>query len=240
MLEFRCFGLGAAMAATSMLLLSAPSAADTPVEYRVDQKTFKKGATSATQLTFTTYSDAGCSAETSETVLSANDTTVRYELPKNLKLKGGTKLAKAAKIQTVLAAMPPGPIYLEVTGEGVTPLGEPCQVQGTGGGGAGPPGPVGPTGPPGTFSSATCTRVLGDLASHPSPASRILFLSATCPAGATAVGGGYGYTSLDLFTTCIVVQNVPSADLTSWEVQVTSPTNDCDATMRAEVVCCSS
>jgi hypothetical protein len=142
--------LGVAMAA-ACLLLAAASQASTPVSYRVDQKTFKKQTLATSALTFTMYSDEACSVMTAEETLFGGDVTIVVDAPKTLKIKGGVKPAKAAVIQATLSDMPDGPIYLEVSGPGINPLGPRCQVQAAGGSsGGGVAGPSGPTGPAGT------------------------------------------------------------------------------------------
>jgi hypothetical protein len=123
--------LGSAAAVFLSLSLASAGWAATNVVYRVDQKIWKKSVLATAPLTFSLYSDAACSvAAAAPEVLFAGDTGIIYELPKTKKVKDGVKPPKTTVIHTVLSASGlSGPLFLEVTGTGIVPVGTSCQVQ---------------------------------------------------------------------------------------------------------------
>ena len=137
------------------LALASASWGATNVSYSVDQKAWKKTVTATTPLNFSLYSDDACTSLLASEDLFAGDTAISYELPKLKGVKQGPKPPKVTVIQTVLSASGlSSPLFLEVTGVGVAPIGGSCQVQvSTAGGGAS--GPTGPTGPAGGPTGAT-------------------------------------------------------------------------------------
>ena len=76
------------------------------------------------------------------------DTTLQYYVDKTHRVKGALKKPKAVRIRAVID----GPTstsapYLKVTGPGVTPIGDDCQLQaGSAVSGSGPTGPAGAAG----------------------------------------------------------------------------------------------
>lgn len=133
------------------MALAAGAGAATNVRYRVEQKPLKQ-LTSTGELTFTLYNDSECTIELASEPLFAGDPLITYEQPKLKKVKGGQKPTKTTVIGTVLSASGlAGPVFLEVTGAGVVPVGGSCQVQvpTLSTGAQGPPGTTGPEGPAG-------------------------------------------------------------------------------------------
>ena len=112
------------------LALASASWGATNVSYSVDQKAFKKAVVATTSLNFSLYSDAACTSLLASEDLFAGDTGISYAQPKLKGVKQGPKPVKPTVILTVLSASGlPGPIFLEVTGVGVVPVGDSCQVQ---------------------------------------------------------------------------------------------------------------
>lgn len=104
--------------------------AEIAVKYRIDKKSFKKQTLAADMLTFSLYDDSGCTNLVYTQDISAGDTTIVYEKPKAQKVKGGEKPANELFIKTVLSTPElTGPLFLVVTGPGITPTGNICQVQ---------------------------------------------------------------------------------------------------------------
>jgi hypothetical protein len=123
------------MRASRLLLLSslvlAPitaRAADVPVTYTVDT-TALKAAISGTNLTFQLYTNSACTSLAHTQVLTIDNTSLLSVL-KRSKPKNGVKPPKTTDIRATLTGVgPAAPIYLKVTGTGITPVGGPCQVQ---------------------------------------------------------------------------------------------------------------
>jgi hypothetical protein len=126
-------------ACCTLALMSVPASGVAPVEYRVDAKAFK-AARAESELTFSAFSDAGCTTLVDATPLLANDSALVFERPKTVAAKGA-KPPKLIVIRTNLATAAAGPFYLTVTGDGITPVGDACQPQA--GGAQGPPGEPG-------------------------------------------------------------------------------------------------
>ena len=122
--------LGSAVAVFLSLSLASAGWAATNVSYTVDLKTWKKNVVATTQLNFSLYSDETCTTLLASEPLLAGDTMITYELPKLKPVKQGPRPAKATVIRTVLSASGlAGPLFLEVTGTGIVPVGTSCQVQ---------------------------------------------------------------------------------------------------------------
>jgi hypothetical protein len=129
-MRFTCAGLVATGVVLGMALIGPAAGADVRVDYQVNQKTFKKGATSVDMLTFALYDDDACTSLIYQTDIAAGDAAVSYDLPKLGKVKNGAKPAKVTVISTVLSpGAVSGPLYAMVTGAGVTAIGGSCQVQ---------------------------------------------------------------------------------------------------------------
>jgi len=112
-------------------------------------------------------------------------------------------------------------------------------------GAQGPAGPVGPqgpagaqgaTGPAGTFSAAACSWVTSAAVSL---SSWYTYIPATCPAGLTAVTGGYGYGSWNTVDQCIPIASQRTS-ATTWQVTWGGPaqTTCSSHTAFTQVLCC--
>ena len=143
----------------TLALLAAQAGAVAPIEYRIDPKAFK-ATRPATELTFSAFSDAACTALVDATVLLADDDGISYEGPKTLAVKGAGKPAKRIVLRTTLDTAATGAFHLTVTGDGIAPAGEACQPQP--GGAPGPTGPPGPPGAPGAPATALWAVVNAD------------------------------------------------------------------------------
>jgi hypothetical protein len=118
------------------VLVGSVRAADVPVTYTVDG-TALKAAVSGTPLTFTLYTDAACTTLVHTQAVNVEDVTVISKL-KRVKPGGApTKPPKTDDLRTTLTSVTPAaPLYLKVTGTGITPVGGACQAQAAGGLGA--------------------------------------------------------------------------------------------------------
>lgn len=124
-------------AAITLLAPSVAPAIELPVAYWIDGKQIKD-ATAATPVTFDLFSDPACTALIhTETVALADTRGIEKLIFK--KVKEGPKPPKALRLNAVLVGVTPAAThYLTVTGTGIVPVGEDCQVQA-----AGIPGPAG-------------------------------------------------------------------------------------------------
>ena len=192
--------LGGAAAISVSLVLASGGWAATNVSYRIDQKTWRKGVDAFTPLTFALYHDENCTDPAAAPEdLFAGDDSITYELPKAKGVKKGTKPPKETVIQTVLGASGlAGPLFLEVTGAGVLPIGTSCQVQvpTVGTGAAGPEGATGPSGATGaTGAGATgATGATGPGGGETGPTGATGAVGASGPPGATGAAGQTGAT----------------------------------------------
>jgi Collagen triple helix repeat (20 copies) len=192
----------------ALLALAAPGTAEPlTVEYRIALKPFKKGTAAEDSLQFTLFDDAACTASVHTGGLFASDPALSFQNPKVLKPKGGTTPAKYLVMSAVLDVSPAvvaAPLYLIVTGSGIEPVGDACQVQlsavdgpeGAEGpaGPAGPTGPVGPTGadgiagPQGATGAEGSAGATGDVG----PQGAIGAMGATGATGAAGPQGAVG------------------------------------------------
>ncbi len=112
-------------------LLVAPAlvrAADVPVVYTVDTTALKL-AISGTNLTFQLHTNATCTALAHTQVLTIDATNMQSVL-KRSKPKNGVKPPKTTDLRATLTGVAPAaPLYAQVTGTGITPVGGACQVQ---------------------------------------------------------------------------------------------------------------
>jgi hypothetical protein len=141
-----------ALAVAAVLGLAGAAAAEPiNVEYFVAQKAFKKGVTAASVLDFRLYQDADCTVEIASHPLFAGDPYAHFFIDKKQKLRGAKRLPKAIRIRAVIDA--PTTLeapYLRVSGPGIVPVGEECQLQsGDPIAAVGPTGDTGPMGPQG-------------------------------------------------------------------------------------------
>ena len=140
-----------ALAVAAALGLGSAAAEPIHVEYLVDQKPFKSGSTAESILSFELFSDDQCTVSIGSVQHFVGDPAIQYFVDKRHKVKNAPKLPKAVRILATIdgptATTAP---YLMVTGPGVTPVGDACQLQpGDAVAGAGPTGPTGPEGPQG-------------------------------------------------------------------------------------------
>jgi hypothetical protein len=141
-----------ALVAAAVLGVGAASAAEPiHVEYLVDQKAFKKGAAATDVLSFELFSDDQCTTSIGSAQHFVADPALQYFVDKRQKVKDAPKLPKAVRIVgTIDGPTTTTAPYLAVSGPGVTPIGDACQLQpGDAVAGAGPTGPQGPEGPQG-------------------------------------------------------------------------------------------
>jgi len=141
-----------ALAVAAALGLGGAAAAEPiQVEYFVAQKAFKKSVTGTDVLDFGLYADEACSVEIGHYPIFANDEYAHFYIDRNQRIRGGKKLPKAIRIRAVIDA--PTSVeapYLLVSGPGIEPVGEACQLQGGSPIAAiGPQGDTGPAGPAG-------------------------------------------------------------------------------------------
>jgi hypothetical protein len=117
------------------ILLLVPStvrALDVPTRYLVQDAPLRAGAPSGTNLTFDLFDDAACTSMVASQVVAIDAVTVVSRL-KSLVPRGGTRPPKSDELLLTIAGAPEdGPLYLRVTGPGVTPIGTACQVQAAG------------------------------------------------------------------------------------------------------------
>lgn len=114
--------------ASLVLAPCAARAADVPVTYTVDTTALKL-AISGTNLTFQLYTDGACTSLAHTQVLTVDSTNLLSVL-KRSKPKNGVKPPKTTDVRATLTGVgPASPIYLKVTGTGITPVGGACQVQ---------------------------------------------------------------------------------------------------------------
>jgi hypothetical protein len=191
--------------AGALLLGGITHAEPIQVEYLVGQKAFKKGATAADPLSFELFSDEACTTSIGTADHFVGDEAIHYFVDKRQKVKDGAKLPKVVRILATID----GPTtttapYLMVTGPGVSPVGDACQLQpGDAVAGAGPtgpqcaegpqglqgdPGPQGPQGDPGPAGADGAQGPQGD----PGPAGADGAQGEPGPAGAEGAQGPQG------------------------------------------------
>jgi hypothetical protein len=117
-----------------MLGLGVASGIDVPAQYLVDLKDLKSNAPPGTALTFQLYGDSGCTTATGTPVVVNVENVDLIEQVKPLRLAGGTKPPKLARLNHLLSGMPAESSYfLKVTASaGITPSGGSCQSQAQG------------------------------------------------------------------------------------------------------------
>jgi hypothetical protein len=121
--------LGAVGLAALCLTWAASAVADVRVTYTVQDKALR-AAVSGTNLTFTLFSDSGCTMQVGSPVTGTIDNVAIIERLKRFTPSGGTKGSATDRMVQVLAGVTPtGPVFLSVTGTGITPVGGACQFQ---------------------------------------------------------------------------------------------------------------
>ncbi len=188
-----------ALAMSAALGLGGAAAAEPiSVEYFVHQKAFKSGVNGTDVLDFRLYEDADCSVEIGSYPIFANDEYAHFYIDKNQRIRGGKKLPKAIRIRAMIdAPMTASAPYLQISGPGIVPVGEACQLQGVSPiaalgpqgdtGPAGVDGAVGPQGPQGETGAAGPAGADGATGTDGAQ-------GATGPAGADGATGAQGET----------------------------------------------
>ncbi len=126
-----------AVLAAVLFVPSVSSAADLPVSYLVEEKPLK-AAVLGTPFAFELYSNNTCTTLVQSVPVNVENVTVLSKL-KQMTPKGDAKLPNTVEMRTTLAgATAATPLFLKVTGTGVTPVGGACQAQAAGGGSATP------------------------------------------------------------------------------------------------------
>jgi hypothetical protein len=178
------------------------------VHYLIQKQGFKKETRADSVLTFDLYEDPACATLIHSEDLFAGDSFITYQKFKPQRVKGADKPPQGVLLFAVLD--PPaltGVPYVVMTGAGIVPEGDSCQVQlGVGGGGpAGPAGvdgldgATGPAGPAGADGADGATGPAGadgaDGATGPAGADGAD--GATGPAGADGADGATGPAGAD-------------------------------------------
>ncbi|MGH7289031.1 MAG: hypothetical protein ACREI8_13535 [Myxococcota bacterium] len=134
----------------ALLVGTAAAAEPVVVEYFVDRKAFK-AFTATDVLAFELYEDESCSAAIGTYPLFGGDEYAHFFVDKRHRVLGAGRVATAVRIHAVLDAPVLGHApYLRVTGPGIKPIGDECQLQaGSPVSGSGPSGPAGADGAPG-------------------------------------------------------------------------------------------
>jgi hypothetical protein len=115
------------MLAASMVTARA---ADVPTSYTVSD-TALKAAVAGTNLTFTLYTDAGCTQQVHQQVVPI-ETVAFVSRLKTFTPKNAPKAPKIDEVhETLTGVNAAGNLYLTVTGTGITPVGGACQAQAT-------------------------------------------------------------------------------------------------------------
>lgn len=112
------------------LVLASAGRAEVAVQYRINATSFKQVQAGDT-LTFNLYSDSGCTNLLFTQALSADNSAITYQQAKFVKVKGGATPPQVIILTAELSTSPSlGPVLMKVTGTGIVPVGDDCQVQG--------------------------------------------------------------------------------------------------------------
>lgn len=130
-MTFRPLLSALAVVATVLHASSTPArGADVRVHYLLDERSLR-AADAATPVTVALFPDSSCTAPSHETTLALGDVDLLVRVART-PLRGVPKPAKAVELRhTVRDVSPVAPLYARVTGAGLTPIGDPCQVQTT-------------------------------------------------------------------------------------------------------------
>ena len=113
----------------ALLVGTAAAAEPVVVEYFVDRKALK-AFTATDVLEFELYEDESCSVTIGTYPLFGGDQYAHFFVDKRHRVLGAGRVAKAVRIHAVLDAPVMGHApYLRVTGPGITPVGDECQLQ---------------------------------------------------------------------------------------------------------------
>ena len=179
----------------ALLVGTAAAAEPVVVEYFVDRKALK-AFTATDVLAFELYEDDSCSVAIGTYPLFGGDEYANFFVDKRHRVLGAGRVAKAVRIHAVIDAPVMGQApYLRVTGPGITPVGDECQLQAGGPvSGSGPSGPVGPMGPQGPAGADGATGPAGadGAAGAAGPAGADGSDGAAGPAGPAGADGSEG------------------------------------------------
>ena len=132
------------------LLTSASAAAAEPfhVAYLVDRAFLKANADAAQTLSLGFYSDPLCTSAIATVALPMDDPLLVLEKVEHVAVRGAkSRKPLLVAIRAVVDVdVPPGPVFLQITGDAVRALGGDCQPQAGATGPAGPQGAIGPQG----------------------------------------------------------------------------------------------
>jgi hypothetical protein len=177
-----------ALLTLALALPLAVRAADVPTSYTVND-TALKAAIAGTSLTFTLYSDAGCTQQVHQQAVPIETVNLVSRLKVFTAKSAPTKSPKTAELrETLTGVSAAGNLYLKVTGTGITPVGGACQAQTTSLGGTttGQTGSTvfgsGPLTSPGAFTQVPNLALTLNV-----PASSLLYVSTD--GGVLATGG---------------------------------------------------
>ncbi len=157
------FHLSRVATIAALLTASAATAEPVVVEYLIHQKAFKAGATGTDTLAFELYEDESCTTQIGSYPVFVNDPYLHFFIDKRQAVAGAPKLPRAIRIHAAIDAPTTASApYLMVTGPGVAPMGEVCQLQaGSPVAGSGPTGAQGPAGAAGAQGPAGADGVQG-------------------------------------------------------------------------------
>jgi len=117
---------------------SGAAAENLPVTYTVNQQILKRDAAAGTLLTFELHGDSACSSSVHTETLPLQDPALLIEQIRLMRVRGGARPPKVARFRFVLAGVTAAPpLFLRVSGAGISPIGGECQPQAataTGGG----------------------------------------------------------------------------------------------------------
>src|SRR6185436_14274091 len=118
-----------ALLALLPLLSGTAHALDVPARYLVNELPLKISAVSGTNLTFELFDDSACTNLVLSSTVAIDDVRVVSRL-NPLTPRRGARPPKSDELLVTLTGAPAsGPLYLRVSGPGVTPIGTACQVQ---------------------------------------------------------------------------------------------------------------
>jgi hypothetical protein len=150
-----------ALLLASLLLLPAGAGADPfAVSYLVDGRFLKANLASGQALALAFFGDASCTAAVASAPLAVSDPSLVLEKIARVAVPGvRPRPAPLVALRAVVDVdVPPGPLFLTVTGDAIRPAGGACQLQP---GATGAPGAAGPIGATGATGDAGATGATG-------------------------------------------------------------------------------
>ena len=114
----------------SMLMAAIVArASDLPVSYAVQLKPLRASAVAGTPLTFTLFSDADCTHQVHQSIVSIENVALIARLKLMIPRGASSVPSPSILLTTLTNVTAPGNVYLTVTGAGVVASGAPCQAQ---------------------------------------------------------------------------------------------------------------